>query len=115
DDVGIDADASEVGRDPVVHRQINEVRVQAGGHAGGVGVPVQDVERGRLAAQEIVVYPEVPDEIARPQPREHLGKRAAVEVAAPAGHGGRGGGQVSVADGGGPSGALVVEHCHGKR
>ena len=37
---------------------------------------------GRLLAEQVVVDPVVPDQVARAQPGEHLGERPAVEVAA---------------------------------
>ena len=64
----------------VLHRQVDEVGVQCGGHPGGVGVPEQDVERRRSLAEQVVVDPVVPHQVAGPQPREHLGQRPAVEV-----------------------------------
>ena len=62
DDVGVDVDwdrstgtpstVSAPGVDElVVHGEVDEVGVQAGGHPGGVGVPEQDVEGRRLACR----------------------------------------------------------------
>ncbi len=76
--------------------------MQARGHPGGVRVPEQDVERRRLASEQVVVDPVIPDQVVRPQPGEHLGQRPAVQVAPRAG---RGRGQ--------PRGPLV-DHCSGQ-
>jgi len=61
------------------------VAVQPSGQPGGVGVPVQDVERRRRPALQVVVHPVVPDQVVGPEPGEHLGQRPSVQVAAAAG------------------------------
>ena len=60
--------------------QVEEVGVQPGRQAGGVGVPVEDVERRRVLAEQVVVDPVVPHEVVGAQPREDLGHVVAVEV-----------------------------------
>ncbi len=91
-DVGVDVHLAEVDRraqhgqaaglgQRVVQRHRDEVAVQAGRHAGGVGVPDQDVEGGRPLAQQVVVDPVVPDQVIGTQPGEDAGQRLAVEVA----------------------------------
>ena len=57
--------------------------MQPGRQAGRVGVPVQDVEGGRVLAEQVVVDPVVPHQVVGTQPGEHLGQVAAVEVAGP--------------------------------
>ena len=82
----------------------------AGGHPGGVGVPEQDVERGWLLAQQVVVHPVVPDQVAGPKPGEHLGERPAVEIAAALGLCLRSGGEPAAGHGGRKAGARGVDH-----
>ena len=60
----------------VAQGDLDEVAVQRGGHPGGVGVPVQDVERRRRLALQVVVDPVVPDQVVGPEPGEDLGQRA---------------------------------------
>ena len=69
----------------VGHGDLDEVAVQPGGHPGGVGVPVQDVERRRGLSLQVVVDPVVPDQVVGPEPGEHFGEGAPVHVAAGAG------------------------------
>ena len=88
---------------------LDEVAVQAGGEPDGVLVPVQDVERGRLLAEQVVVDDVVPDEVVRPQPREHARERLAVEVAAARRFGDGGRRELAVRERRGRAGALVVE------
>ncbi|MCY1226041.1 hypothetical protein D9M72_382580 [compost metagenome] len=56
--------------------------MQAGRQARGVVVPVEDVERGRRIAEQVVVDPVVPHQVVGPQPRENPAQRLAVEHAA---------------------------------
>ena len=60
----------------VADRHVDEAAVQPGGHPGGVGVPVEDVEGRRRLALQVVVDPVVPDQVVGPQPGEHLRQRA---------------------------------------
>jgi len=55
----------------VVERGPDEVAVQAGRQPDAVLVPVQDVERGRVLAEQVVVDEVVPDQVVGTQPREH--------------------------------------------
>ena len=90
DDVGVDLDLGQVDAGPSTISapgvtswfciQVDEVRVQLRGHPGGAGVPEQDVERRWLLAEQVVVHPVVPDQIAGAQPGEHFGQGPAVQV-----------------------------------
>src|ERR1022692_2656087 len=66
----------------VAHGDLDEVAVECRGHPGGVGVPVQDVERRRGLSLQVVVDPVVPDQVVGPEPGEHLGEAAPVHVTA---------------------------------
>jgi hypothetical protein len=55
--------------------------MQRGREACRVGVPVEDVERWRLLAEQPVVDDVGPDQVVRAQPEEHAGQVRAVEVA----------------------------------
>ena len=94
DDVAVDVDGAEVDRraehverlgpgEGVLEAELDEVAVQPGGEPDRFLVPVEDVEGGRLLAEQVVVDDVVPDEVVRPQPREHALERVAVEIAAP--------------------------------
>ena len=61
----------------VVQREADEVAVQAGREPDGVLVPVEDVEGGRLLAEQVGVDDVVPHQVVRAQPREHAGQRLA--------------------------------------
>ncbi len=65
----------------VVLEEIQQVAMQSGGQARVVVVPVEDVERGRLLAQQVVVDPVVPDQVIGAHPGEHPRHVAAVEYA----------------------------------
>ena len=67
---------------------------------------------GGLAAQQVVVHPVVPDQVARAQPGEHLGEVPPVEVALTPGHRLRRRGQVAVDQRPGHAGVGVVQHRH---
>ena len=56
--------------------------MQARGKPRRVGVPVENVKRRRLVAQQVVVDPVVPDQIIRAHPGEHLGHVLPVQHAA---------------------------------
>lgn len=99
----------------VGQRHPDEVLVQAGRHAGGVGVPEQHVERRRALAHQVVVDPVVPDQVVGPQPGEHPGQRLPVEIAQPLRLRHRNPGSALVdhgADGAGPG---LVEQGHAQR
>ena len=49
-------------------------------HAGAVAVPVQQVEGGRLLAQQVIVDDIGPDQVVGAQQVEHVGHLAAVEI-----------------------------------
>ena len=121
DNVGVGVDLGQVdGRaegadrarvDQVVaHRDVDEVGVQPRRHPGGVGVPEQDVERRRLLAEQVVVDPVVPDQVAGPEPGEHLGERPSVEVAPATRHRLGRGGRRLVDQRGRGAGLGVVQH-----
>ena len=123
DDVGVHGDPAEVDRgaedgqgpgpgERVLHRQVHEVGVQCCGHPGGVGVPEQDVERGRSLAEQVVVDPVVPHQVAGPQPREHLGQVPAIEVPRARRPGLGPFRQPRVDQGSHRPGVLVVDHRH---
>ena len=57
------------------------VAVPAGRQVGGVAVPVEQVERRRLLAEQVIVDHVVPDEVAAAQQVEGRGHVAAVEIA----------------------------------
>jgi hypothetical protein len=86
--------------------------VQAGRQAHRVLVPVQDVERRRLLAEQVIVDHVVPDQVVRPQPREDALERAAVGVAAASGLGDGRRRDLAVGERRGGAGALVVECRH---
>ena len=69
--------------EPAGQVQVEEVGVQPGREARGVVVPVQDVERRRVVAHEVVVDPVVPHEVVRSQPGEDPGHVLAGEHARP--------------------------------
>ena len=126
DEVGVQRDRRQVHRraqhgqlarvhERVLQGHADEVAVQSGRHPRRVGVPVEDVEGRRVLAQQVVVDPVVPDQVIGPQPREHSGQRAAVQVA-PAGRvGHRRGRHGGVGQGPGGPGPGVVEHAHAQR
>ena len=47
-----------------------EIAHQAGGEIGGVRVPEQDIESGRVLAEQVIVDDVVPDQVVWPQPDE---------------------------------------------
>ena len=122
DDVGVDRRLRQVDRGAEHGRlarrlvselsmpELQEVGVQLGRHPGRVGVPVEDVERGRALAQQVVVHPVVPHQVAGAQPGEDGGEGAAVEEAVGARFGGRGGHQLGAGDRRHQPGAGLVEH-----
>ena len=55
--------------------------VHGGGHARGIGIPVEQVEGEGLLAQQVVVDHEGPDQIIGPQHVEGRGHGAALEIA----------------------------------
>ena len=65
----------------VALEQFDELAVQRGGQARGVVVPVEDVERRRLVAEQVVVDPVVPDQVVGAHPGEHLGHVLALQHA----------------------------------
>ena len=99
----------------VGERELHEVAVQAGRQVRRVGVPVEDVERRRVLAQQVVVDPVVPDQVVGTQPREHAGQRAPVEVALALGLRERRRRRRAVDERPGGPGVLVVEHADAER
>src|SRR5215207_8076795 len=64
--------------------EVGVAQVEAVGvarHARAVGVPVEEVECGRLLAEQVVVDDVRPDQLARAKQVEHVGHLAVVEVA----------------------------------
>ena len=92
DDVGRRLDHAEVHRasgdlqralgELVLDVEVPQVeRVHRGGHPGAVGVPGQDVERGRLLAHQPVGHHVVEDQVVGPQDVERARHRGALERA----------------------------------
>src|SRR5471032_2048907 len=54
----------------VVLEEVQQVAVKGRGQAGVVVVPVENVERRRFLAQQVVVDPVVPDQVVGPHPGE---------------------------------------------
>jgi hypothetical protein len=46
----------------------------------GAGTGDEDLERGRLVAEQVVVHPAVPDQVAGAQPGERLGQGTAPQI-----------------------------------
>ncbi|CRI74747.1 Uncharacterised protein [Chlamydia trachomatis] len=65
----------------VVLEEVQQVAVQGGGQARVVVVPVQDVERRRFLAQQVIVDPVIPDQVVGAHPGKHLGHVAAIQHA----------------------------------
>ena len=85
--------------------------MQTGGQVGGVRVPVEDVERGRRLAEQVVVDHVGPDQVVRPQPGEDALKGAAVQIPAPGHVGDAGRGDLVAHERAGHAGALAVDHA----
>ena len=56
---------------PIVGKDIDEGAVKFRRQAGGVVVPIKDVEGRRRIAHQIVVGPVAPNQVIRPHPRKH--------------------------------------------
>ena len=67
-------------RKRIMQTHRHHVPVQCRRHPCGVGVPVQDVERRRRLALDVVVHPVAPYQVRRPQPCEHLRQRSTVQI-----------------------------------
>ena len=55
----------------VVREDVQELAVQLGREVRAVGVPGQDVEHGRVLAEQVVVHPVVPHQVVGPHPGKH--------------------------------------------
>ena len=93
----------------------DHVPVQRGCHPGGVGVPEEYVERRRRLTFDVVVDPVAPHQVRRPQPREHLRQRSAVQVALSGGQRDRDVGGLFVDGGRSEARLALVEHRHHQR
>ena len=102
-------------RERVIQPDVDEVAVQPGCQPDRVLVPVEDVERGRRLAEQVVVDDVVPHEVVGAQPREHARERLAVEVALAGGLGDRRGGDVASAERRKRALAVVVKRAHHQR
>src|SRR5215831_16858423 len=92
DDIAVELDAPHVNDatiqfQPVwIDERIGEVEIyvvmmEARRQTGRIGVPKQNVERGRLVAEQIVVDPVIPDQIVGSHPCKHASKFLTVENA----------------------------------
>src|SRR5690606_31088368 len=63
----------------VVLEEVDQVAMQGGGQAGVVVVPVEDVERRWLPAEQVSVDTVTPDQVVGAHPGEHPGHAAAIQ------------------------------------
>ena len=82
---GLAVDRAGARGDRVLHEQIEEVGVQAGRQARGVGVPRQNVEGRGLLSHQVVAHPVIPDEVVGPQHGEERGGAVPAQHAGPLG------------------------------